>query len=106
MKRYRPFFVTLGVLLVLLYLIGGMSGVRTLRARYRAWTEPPTAAEMARASAEAPTALPAMPTRTPDGRKIPVSDPATIGDASKIISGVLVVAVGLMFITARDAKQS
>jgi hypothetical protein len=101
--RARPYLLTLTALLVVLYLIGGMSGLRTLRARYRAWTEPPTQAELARAAPDTlPTLSAAAATHTIDGRKIPLSDPATIGEASRIIVAVVALAVVLMFVSARE----
>jgi len=106
MRKYRPYFTTLGVLLVLLYLIGGTSGLRTLRSRYRAWTEPPTAAEMARAAPDTQPAPITAAARTINGKKIPLSDPATIGEASKIVAAVIIIAVALMFVTARDVKPA
>jgi hypothetical protein len=103
----RRFVVTIAVILVVLYMVGGMRGVRRLRARLRAWTTPPTVAEMQRA-APAPDTLPTLPktsTRTPDGRKIPMSEPPSVGAITGVVSGVLIVAVGLMFATGRDDKK-
>jgi hypothetical protein len=104
----RRFILTLVVILVCLYMIGGMRGVRRLRARLRAWTTPPTAAEMQR-PAPVPDTLPSLPkavTRTPDGRKIPMSEPPSAAAITVVIAGVLGVAVLLMFATGRDRQGS
>jgi hypothetical protein len=106
--RTRRFLVTFAVILVGLYMIGGIRGVRRLRARLRAWATPPTAAEMQR-TAPAPDTLPSLPkapTRTPDGRKIPMSEPPSAGAIMAVIAGVLSVAVLLMFATGRDRQGS
>ena len=99
--KLRPYLITFAVLFVLLYLIGGTSGLRTLRARYRAWTQPPTAAELARAGPDTLPTPPVTTTRFVNGKKVPLSDPATVGEAAKIIVAVLVIAVSLMFLTGR-----
>ncbi|HEY6220141.1 MAG TPA: hypothetical protein VIV65_08785 [Gemmatimonadaceae bacterium] len=98
----RRMLTAVVVALVVLYLVGGVSGIRRLRARYAVWTQPPTAAEVARAGPDTAPTLPKMPTHTADGRKIPLSETATVGEASWIIGGVMIVAVVLMFATARD----
>ena len=101
MRTVRRFLATLAAIFALLYLIGGVSGMRELRSRIRAWLQPPTAAEMQRALPDTGTRLPTAPTRTRAGRKIALNEQASFGTIVGVVAGVMIVAVVLMFATAR-----
>jgi hypothetical protein len=102
----RRMLVTLTVILVVLYMVGGVRGVRQLRARVRAWMQPPTAEEMQHAAPDTVPTLPRAVTRTRDGRTIPLSEPPTVGAIVGVICGVLILTVALMAVTARDHPRS
>jgi hypothetical protein len=103
MKRvHRQFLLAVAASVILLYMIGGVSGLRRLRARMRSWAQPPTAAEMQRAGPDTVTSLPKMPTRTRDGRRIPFSEPPSPVEVGGVVLSVVVLAIVLMGVTGRD----
>jgi hypothetical protein len=107
MKRgRRQFLLTVAVVVVLLYMIGGVGGLRRLRARIRSWAQPPTAAEMQRAGPDTVAALPKMPTRTRDGRRIALSEPPSPVEVSGVVISVVILAIGLMAVTGRDNPRA
>src|SRR4051794_33523623 len=108
MKRSaRRFGMTILVALVILYMIGGVGGLRRARARVRAWMQPPTQAEMQAASTAVPDTLPSLPrapTRTRRGEHIAMSEPPSTAAITGVIGGVLMVAILLMLATGRDGR--
>lgn len=101
----RRFLVTVVVIFAVLYLIGGVSGMRQVRSRIRAWLQPPTAAEMQAAGPDTVARLPTAPVRTRDPADVTFNEPPSTGRMIGVVSGVMIVAFILMFVTGRERQH-
>lgn len=101
---------TIGIvfgLFVVGYLIGGTQGyarlARNIRLRVRVMLEPPTQPEIQRAVTRDSVDNRAMTTAVERARKeMPLGSPAPRVRVVAVIGGVIVVSLGLMFLTGRQ----
>lgn len=98
--------MTVFVVLSVLYMIGGVGGLREAGSRIREWFAP-TALELRRPATESaapvvPGELPAQPARL---RNSPLSEPLPGRDQLLIVGGIIVAAVAFMFLTGRGSAR-
>ena len=84
------------------YLLGGLEGARSLRARWRAWQQPPTVEQVARAPV-ADTLVPLRATLPPVAGKMWLSEPPRPLTISIVLLTILLGAVVAMYVSGRQA---
>jgi hypothetical protein len=100
MKRPpREAFAVLALAFIVVYLLGGAGGFRQIRSRIRAWLEPPTVEQVRRAPRDTAVSVRIAPTREMVGRKIWLSDPPSTTQMVGALTGIISVAIVLMFAT-------
>src|SRR6185369_7577216 len=84
------------VVLTAFYLLGGIDGARSLRARWRAWQQPPTADQV---RSPVDTLVPLRATLPPVPGKMWLSEPPRPLAISIVLMSILVGAVIAMYVT-------
>jgi hypothetical protein len=81
------------------YMFGGIEGARSLRARWRAWQQPPAVTEQVRAPVD--TLVPLRATLPPVQGKMWLSQPPRPLTISIVLTSILLGAVIAMYATGR-----
>jgi hypothetical protein len=89
------------VLLSVFYMAGGIEAARSVRARWRAWQQPPTVEQVARAPVD--TLVPLRATLPPVAGKMWLSEPPRPLTISIVLLTILLGAVIAMYVSGRQA---
>jgi hypothetical protein len=90
---------------IVLYLAGGVDGLRYIRARIKAAMEPPTADQMMRAPAEPPPSLPGGLPREAVRGKLWLSDPPRPVRVAIVIPSIVAATMLVMYFTGRPRTR-
>lgn len=90
------------VLLSVFYMAGGLEAARSLRARWRAWQQPPAVEQVARAPV-VDTLVPLRATLPPIAGKMWLSEPPRPLTISIVLLSILLGAVIAMYVSGRQA---
>jgi hypothetical protein len=81
------------------YMLGGIEGARSVRARWRAWQQPPAVTEQVRAPVD--TLVPLRATLPPVPGRMWLSEPPRPLTISIVLASILLSAVFAMYATGR-----
>lgn len=106
MKRPPPSaWAVVGLLLFILYAVGGVGGIRQVRSRIRAWLEPPTVEQVQRAGPDTVISRAAAPLRETVRGKVWLSDPPSPASIAIVLAAILSSAMLLMYFTGRSSPH-